>query len=124
MLFLNTATAHHTFAMFDASRSVTLHGVVKEFRWKNPHVFIQLLASGEGSVAPGEWSIEMASPEHLARAGWKPGALKSGDKITLVIHAMRDGSMGGQFVSGIAEDGTPLGAPSSPKTLDSKGVSP
>jgi hypothetical protein len=100
--------------MFDPKQSITLHGTVKEFRWTNPHVFIQLMVTDEGVGAPaGEWSIELTSPEHLVRAGWKPGTLKSGDKVTIVIHPIREGGMGGQFVSGIAADGTPIGvAPS------------
>jgi Family of unknown function (DUF6152) len=114
------ASAHHSFAMFDAKQSLTLHGVVKEFRWTNPHVFIQLLANGDAGVAGGEWSIELTSPEHLVRAGWKPGTLKSGDQVTLVIHPIRDGSMGGQFVSGIAADGSPIGIASSARKRDSK----
>jgi Family of unknown function (DUF6152) len=100
---------HHSFAMFDASQSITLHGTVKDFRWNNPHVFIQLIASGEGNVAAGEWSIELTSPQHLARAGWRPGTLKSGDQVTLVIHPLREGMRGGQFVSGVAKDGSPIG---------------
>lgn len=102
--------AHHSFAMFDPARSVTLQGEVKEFRWTNPHVFIQLTAQTQGGAAE-EWSIEMTSPEHLARAGWKPGTVKRGDKITLVIHPLRTGEHGGQFVSGTAADGVPLGKP-------------
>ena len=101
--------AHHSFSMFDAKKLVTLHGEVKEFRWTNPHVFIQLMATGDGGVAAGEWSIELTSPEHLVRAGWKPGTLKSGVKVTIVVHPIRLGSMGGQFVSGLAADGTPIG---------------
>jgi len=117
------AFAHHSFAMFDARQSITLHGVVKDFRWNNPHVFIQFLASGEGSVAAGEWSIEMTSPEHLARAGWKPGTLKSGDQITLVIHPIRDGTQGGQFVSAVAKDGSPIGRPAA-RDPQSNGATP
>ena len=105
-----TGAAHHSFAMFDATREVTVDGVVKEFRWNNPHVFIQLLATGDGGTTD-EWSIEMTSPEHLARAGWKPGALKSGDKVKIVIHPTRVGSNAGQYVSGVTRDGTPIGAP-------------
>ena len=85
-VFLNTALAHHSFAIFDAKKSLILHGVVKQFLWTNPHVFIQLMADGEAGAAATEWSIEMSSPEHLVRAGWKPGTLKSGDPVTLVIH--------------------------------------
>jgi hypothetical protein len=98
------SAAHHSFSMFDESRHVTLHGVVKEFRWNNPHVFIQLMAGSERGTE--EWSIEMTSPEHLARIGWKPGTLKSGEEVTIVIHPSRDGSPGGQYVSGIGPDGT------------------
>lgn len=54
--------AHHSFAMFDQSKSVELRGTVKSFRWSNPHVFIQLLVAKEGSDDE-EWSIEMTSPE-------------------------------------------------------------
>jgi len=110
MLTASSALAHHSFAMFDQSKSVTLQGTVKDFRWNNPHVFIQLLVKAEdGSEV--EWSIEMTSPEHLARVGWKPGTLKPGDKATLVIHPMRDGSAGGQYLSGTGPDGPLIGAP-------------
>jgi len=119
-LLLQAATAHHSFAIFDAKRSLTLHGVVKEFRWTNPHVFIQLMADGEAGAAATEWSIEMTSPEHLARAGWKPGTLKSGDRITVLIHPVRDGSQGGQFVSRVAPDGTQIDLPSSAHASESK----
>jgi Family of unknown function (DUF6152) len=61
------ALAHHSFTMFDQSKTVTLHGTVKDFRWTNPHVFIQLLVKG-GQRNEEEWSIEMTSPEHLSRA--------------------------------------------------------
>src|SRR5262245_44840400 len=74
------AHAHHSFAMFDPQRELTLHGVVKEFRWTNPHAFIQLTVPNGASGAEEEWSIELTSPEHLARAGWKPGTLKGGDE--------------------------------------------
>ncbi len=104
------ASAHHSFAMFDQTRLMTLHGVVKDFRWSNPHVFIQLLTdSGAGSQ--DEWSIEMTSPEHLSRVGWRPGTLKPGDKVTLNIHPMRDTTKGGQYLSGIGPNGPLFGTP-------------
>jgi hypothetical protein len=104
------ALAHHSFAMFDQSKTVELKGAVKEFRWTNPHVFIQLLVENE-SGADEEWSIEMTSPEHLARAGWRPGTLKPGDELTLTIHPMRDDIKGGQYLSGIGSTGPLLGSP-------------
>jgi hypothetical protein len=110
MLTASSALAHHSFAMFDQSKSVTLQGTVKDFRWTNPHVFIQLLVKTEGG-SEAEWSIEMSSPEHLVRVGWRPGTLKPGDKVTLAIHPMRDGSTGGQYLSGTGPDGPLAGSP-------------
>jgi len=107
MLTAGSVLAHHSFAMFDQSKTVTLQGTVKDFRWSNPHVFIQLLVKNEDGVDE-EWSIEMTSPEHLVRVGWKPVTLKPGDKVTLNIHPMRDGVKGGQYLSGIGPDGQPL----------------
>jgi len=110
MLAASSAFAHHSFAMFDQSKSVTVEGTVKDFRWNNPHVFIQLLVKTQAGTEE-EWSIEMTSPEHLSRVGWRPGTLKPGDKVTLVIHPMRDGSTGGQYLSGIGPDGPLVGSP-------------
>jgi len=102
------ALAHHSFTMFDQSKTLTLHGTVKDFRWTNPHVFIQLLVkNGQGSEE--EWSIEMTSPEHLSRDGWRPGTLKPGDQITLKIHPLHDNAKGGQYLSGTGPSGAPLG---------------
>lgn len=109
LLVAAPCTAHHSFAMFDQSRSVTLHGVVKGFRWNNPHVFIQLLSTSDGG-GQDEWSIEMTSPEHLSRVGWRPGTLKAGDKVTLIIHPMRDTTKGGQYLSGIGPKGPLIGS--------------
>jgi hypothetical protein len=80
MLTASTALAHHSFTMFDQSKTVTLHGTVKDFRWTNPHVFIQLLVKNDAGNEE-EWSIEMTSPEHLARrlASWNAQARRSGD---------------------------------------------
>lgn len=103
------AVAHHSFAMFDLSKTTTIEGNVKEFRWTNPHVFIQMLVENDSGTEE-EWSIEMTSPEHLARAGWRPGTLKPGDHLTLSIHPMRDGIAGGQYLSGAGPDETTAGS--------------
>src|SRR5262252_6165365 len=110
-----SALAHHSFAMFDQSQTVTLQGTVADFRWTNPHVFIELTVKTE-TGADEQWSIEMTSPEHLSRAGWRPGSLKAGDKVTLSIHPMRDGVKGGQYLSGTGPSGPLLGAPPSGPT--------
>ncbi len=52
-LLLDTAAAHHSFAIFDATQSLTLQGVVKDSRRTNPHVFIQLMAAADAGVVHG-----------------------------------------------------------------------
>jgi len=117
LLTASAALAHHSFAMFDQSQTVTLQGTVADFRWTNPHVFIELAVKND-SGADEQWSIEMTSPEHLSRAGWRPGTLKAGDKVTLKIHPMRDGVKGGQYLSGTGPSGPLLGAPPAPPGQD------
>ncbi len=109
LLAASPALAHHSFAMFDQSKTITLEGAVKELRWTNPHVFIQVLVKSERG-ADEEWSIEMTSPEHLARTGWRPGTLKAGDPVTLLIHPLVDGDRGGQYLSGTGPDGPLIGS--------------
>ena len=94
--------------MFDDTKSTTIAGSVKAFQWTNPHCWIQILVPGQQS--PTEWSVEMGSPSQLFRGSWKPGTLKVGDKIRVIIHPMRDGTNGGLFVSATREDGQPIGA--------------
>jgi hypothetical protein len=103
------ALAHHSGALFDDARTLTLVGTVRAFQWSNPHCWIQVLVPGEPSAA--EWSVEMGSPSVMFRAGWKPGTLREGQQITVVVHPTRDGSHGGLFVSATDADGRPLGGP-------------
>ena len=116
------ASAHHSSATFDVSRALTLHGVVREFRWTNPHAFIQVLVEGDEGQAE-EWSVEMSSLDHLARAGWRPGTLTAGDAVSLVVHPMRDGTKGGLYVSGIGPRGA-LIAEQPPAPISTQILSP
>jgi hypothetical protein len=108
LLFTLQSLAHHSGAMFDDKKSTTLTGTVKDYQWTNPHCWIQVLVPG--AQGPIEWSIEMGSPAQLFRGGWKRGTLKPGDKITVAIHPLRDGTNGGLFVSAIGPEGNPIGS--------------
>jgi hypothetical protein len=102
--------AHHSFAMFDAEKKVTLDGTVKEFQWTNPHTWILLTVSNAQGKAE-QWAIEMGGPSGLARQGWVPKTLTPGMKVQAVIHPLRDGTPGGQFMAVTLPDGTLLGNP-------------
>jgi hypothetical protein len=97
------ASAHHSNAMFDSQKTITLTGAVKEFRWTNPHCWIQLLVPKNG--VNEEWSVEMGSTTQLFRSGWRPGTIKAGDKLDVTVHPLRDGSLGALFLSAQGPDG-------------------
>jgi hypothetical protein len=98
------ASAHHSSAVFDQSRSILVEGVVEEFRWTNPHAFIEVSVPADGQETE-QWNIEMNGLDHLARAGWHADTLEAGDVVSLVVHPMRDDSKGGQYVSGTGPRG-------------------
>ena len=98
------AFAHHSFAMFDRDKEVTLNGTVREFQWTNPHAFIELdVPDASGKVE--KWSVEMNSPNNLQRQGWKSSLLKTGDKVSVTLNPLRDGKKGGLFVAITLADG-------------------
>src|SRR6266566_529573 len=94
-LLAPAASAHHSFAMYERNKTVTLSGTVKEFLWTSPHVSIQVLT--DSRRGPATWAIEGGSPAVLARGGWTSTVLRPGDKITLGIHPRKDGGAGGQL---------------------------
>src|SRR5258707_2586607 len=88
------ALAHHSFAMFDREKAVNISGVVKEYEWTNPHVWIHLTAP-DTQGTPREWSFEMQSVQQDAAAGWRADSVKAGDKVNAGDHPPKDGSHGG-----------------------------
>jgi len=74
------AYAHHSMEGFDRDKNVTLVGTVKQFKWANPHSWIELeVPNDKGGVET--WYIEMTAPFVLIRAGWRATSLKPGDKV-------------------------------------------
>jgi hypothetical protein len=91
------AFAHHSFAMFDGHKKVTLQGTVKEFDWTYPHMWIVMMVP-DAKGQQRQWTIEMGAPSTAAKDGWVPKTLTPGMKVTAVIRPLKDGSNGGQFL--------------------------
>jgi hypothetical protein len=89
------AAAHHSTAMFDKDKVVTITGTVKEVQWTNPHVAIYVETVAKSGEKPVLWVNELTSPGNLARLGWSKNAVKVGDKVTVALHPLRDGKNGG-----------------------------
>ena len=64
------AAAHHSFAMFDSTRTTVVKGTVKEFQWTNPHVVLWVMAAADDGAAQEQWTVELTSPGNLTRMGW------------------------------------------------------
>jgi len=101
------ALAHHSPAVFDRSRQVTLSGVVTEFRWGNPHSWIHLDIETEGDAVE-RWSVEMDPASHLARRGWRSTTVKPGDRVSVLVYPLRNDEKGGQYVSITLPDGSTM----------------
>ena len=106
--FAVPALAHHSFAMFDASKTMTLEGSIKEFQWTNPHAWIMLNVNNAQGQAE-QWAIELNGPSGLVRDGWKPKTLTPGMPVSVTIHPLHDGTNGGQFLSVKLPDGSMMG---------------
>lgn len=103
-LLASPAFAHHSFAMFDTSKLITLTGTITEFQWSNPHSWIEINVPGpDGNV--DHYSLEGGSTHVLARMGWKSKMLKPGDKVTVTMQPLRSGMKGGAVQTVTFADG-------------------
>ena len=101
------AQAHHSFAMFDFEKTAQIEGVVREMRFAAPHVWLYVTVNDPARGAV-EYGIEGAAPNTLLRAGWKRDSVKSGDRVNVIIHPLRDGAPGGSLM-GITVNGKAIG---------------
>ena len=106
LLSLTTAAfAHHSFAVFDHTRTVTLRGTVTRFQWTNPHAFIELdVPQADGSLK--HYSVELTSINMMQRVGWRSNMIKPGDQLTVVVAPMLTGEAVGLGLEVTLADGT------------------
>jgi Family of unknown function (DUF6152) len=107
------AYAHHSAAGIDRGKQVMIEGIVKQFKWGNPHSWLDVeVPNAKGGV--DLWSLEMTSPAFLVRAGWKSTSIKAGEKVKVVATPFRNGDPGGLFISVTLPDGKTLGTQALP----------
>jgi hypothetical protein len=102
--------AHHSRAMFDMTQNVTYRGVVKEYRWQNPHSHIVIIVGTDATdlSTVGTWDIEASSTRLMVSQGWNQKTFKAGDLITVVAHPSRNGSKDVLLFYAMKADGTRL----------------
>jgi Family of unknown function (DUF6152) len=98
------AQAHHSGAMFEKEKTITVEGVVKEFQYTNPHSWLLVdVKNKNGSVTT--WGFEAEGPSTLQRAGIRPSDFAAGTKLKITGHPMKDGSPAAAWVEAIRADG-------------------
>ena len=88
------AMAHHSAAMYEATKTVTLKGTVKQFRWVNPHVIVVLTTEAQEGLEVADWAVEMSSTGNMTRSGWNRKSVRDGERVEITARPMRDGSHG------------------------------
>ena len=99
-------SAHHSFAMYDHTRTLTLKGAVTKFQWTNPHAYIELDVRDGGAVK--HYSIECTSINMLQRAGWRSNMIKAGDEVKAIVAPLLSGQPGGLLLEVTLPDGKKL----------------
>ena len=108
--------AHHSAAGIDRTKTVSVEGTVKAFKWGNPHSWLEVeVPNSKGST--DIWNFEMNPPAYLVRSGWKSSSVKAGDKVKVAGRPFMNGDPGGILVSVTLPNGQVLGAGQQPSTL-------
>lgn len=105
LMSAGAAQAHHSYAMFDRLKKISIEGTVASFDWRNPHIYIWLYVKNPKG-AYDRFAVEGGSVTMLKRAGWNANTVKVGEKVTMDINPLKDGRTGGYFVTMTKADGT------------------
>jgi hypothetical protein len=95
-----SASAHHSFAMFDQQHRIQVQGVVKSWQFTNPHSWLELITMKNGQYIL--YSVECGPPVTLIRKGWSKDSFHPGDKVTVTVAPLKDGGDGGSMVKATA----------------------
>lgn len=97
---------HHSNVAYEVTKVITITGVVKEFKWSNPHTWLTLTVEENGRKV--DWAVEGRAPGILLRAGWTRTILKPGETVTVDMSPAKDGSKTGIIARVTKADGTIL----------------
>ena len=100
---VSPALSHHSHAMFDHTKEVTITGNVLNFAYVNPHGFLDVAVEEGGK--PVKFWVEMSNLTNMVARGITPKTFKKGDKIVVKMHPLKDGRKGGSYTLITAADG-------------------
>jgi hypothetical protein len=119
LLLANTGAAHHSYSMFDGTRTLTVTGTVAKLEWTNPHVFIWVYVPDPAQATGFElYAFENGSPNVLARSGWSKTTFAEGETLTIEYWPLADGRSGGHYKQATRTDGSVLRGAGGPRGVD------
>src|SRR5436853_7747149 len=98
-LYVRDATAHHSFAMFDGTKTVIVEGTVKSWEWKSPHAWLTVDAIDPKTHTVEQWGLEGYAIGTLRTMGYARESFKVGDKVTVTVNPRKDVTLGGFFLN-------------------------
>jgi hypothetical protein len=101
---VSPALSHHSHAMFDHTKQMSVSGTVTEFVFRNPHVFLYIDVKADNGETVNHW-IELSNLTNTILRGIGRATFKPGDKVTVNVHPLRDGRPGGSYITIVAADG-------------------
>ena len=105
----DAAVAHHGAATFDTGKTLVLEGVVTEWVWANPHCFLKFDVKGpDGTVR--NWTTETSNPPDMVNRGWSRRSFTAGDRVTVTVEPVKNGSPIGRVLEVSLADGRVLNA--------------
>jgi Family of unknown function (DUF6152) len=107
VLSATPARSHHSNVAYEVTKVITITGVVKEFRWVNPHTWLYVVVD-DGKGGKVEWAAEGRAPGVLLRAGWTRSSLKAGETVTVDMSPAKDGKPTSIIARVTKADGTIL----------------
>jgi Family of unknown function (DUF6152) len=93
MAVAGPAAAHHSFALYDMTKTLSAKAVIKDFHWGAPHSsasFVIKEGSGPGRVL----TLQGAAPGRMKRAGFDPKDMRRGMNVEITWHPLRNGEGG------------------------------
>jgi hypothetical protein len=109
-VLVTPALAHHSFAMYDQAKTLTMTGVAYQFVAQANHAEIHFYLVGpDGKLAKdkdgknADWGIEMAGAAAVAQQGITADSFPVGTIFSLHMNPLRDGSNFGSRVGAIAK---------------------
>ncbi|MBI2186253.1 MAG: hypothetical protein HYU37_03905 [Acidobacteria bacterium] len=101
--------AHHGNATFDTGKKLVLEGAVTEWVWSNPHCFLKFdVKEQDGTVR--NWTVETSNPPDMVNRGWSRRSFKAGDRVTVTLEPVKNGSPVGRVLEVMLPDGRVLSA--------------